>query len=514
MPNSRTDQSRHRRWNLVILAPVFALIALIAWAVASPIGSSPDDDYHLVSTWCALGDRPGLCEAVPGHPEERAVPKGVAQVLCTDLFPSQLAKCHADPAQSPTTLVPTARGNFVGTYPPVFYAAMGVFASTQYAVSAVAMRIVNAVLFVGLTTLLSLLLSPSRRRTLLWTWAIGVVPLGISLLASNNPSSWAIISGGSLWLALLGWFESTGRRAIGLGVLSAVFAVMGAGARADSAIYTVIAIALACILAVRRSQTFWLKAILPAVLAVVAVLFYFGANQSVGSSGLTGGHDTSAPLTTGQYLWNYFLELPELWAGSLGTWPIGWLDTPMPALVSVAAVAVFGAVTFAGLRSSSARKLIGLGFALLMLIAVPSWVLLKSTALVGQEVQPRYLLPLLLMVAGAAMLEANRRITFSRLQVAVAVLALALANAAALHANIARYFTGLSVMDIDLNLGVQRWWGGPISPMVVWIVGALAFAAAVFFALWFVNIRDDLRDEPIETQPASRSDSQTVEANG
>jgi predicted membrane protein DUF2142 len=492
--NSRTDPSRHRRRNLIILAPVFALIALIVWAVATPIGSSPDDDYHLASAWCALGDRPGLCEAVPGHPEERAIPKGIAQVLCNDLYPSQLVKCDVDPRQSPTELIPTARGNFAGTYPPVYYAVMGVFASTQYAVSAIIMRIVNAVLFVGLTSLLYWLLTPSRRRTLAWTWAIGIVPLGISLLSSNNPSSWAIIAGGSLWLAVLGWFESSGRRAIGLGALSVVFAVMGAGARADSAIYTVLGAALACILAVSRTRAFWLKAILPAALVVIAVLFYFGANQSAGTSGLTGSHDTSTPLVTAQYLWNYVLELPQLWAGSLGTWPIGWLDIPMPALVSVAAVAVFGAVTFTGLRSSSFRKLLGLGFALLTLIAVPSWVLLRSTAVVGQEVQPRYVLPLLLMFAGVALLEANRRISFSRLQTGIVVLALSLANAAALHVTIRRYVTGLSVIDPNLNHNVQWWWGGPISPMVVWVIGVLAFAAAVFFAVWFLNSRDDVRE--------------------
>lgn len=504
MPNSRTAPSSRRRRNLIFLAPVFALIALILWAVATPIGSSPDDDFHLASTWCALGDRPGLCESVPGHPEERAIPKGVAQVLCNDLYPSQLVKCDVDPRQSPTELIPTERGNFAGTYPPVYYAVMGVFASPQYAVSAMVMRIVNAVLFVGLTSLLFWLLTPSRRRTLAWTWAIGIVPLGVSLISSNNPSSWAIIAGGSLWIAVLGWFEASGRRAIGLGVLSVVFAVMGAGARADSAIYTVLGAALAVILAVNRTKTFWLKAILPAALAVIAVLFYIGANQRVGTSGLTGSHDTTAPLMTAQYLWNYVLELPQLWAGSLGTWPIGWLDIPMPALVSVAAVGVFGAVTFSGLRSSSPRKLIGLGFALLMLIAVPSWVLLRSTALVGQEVQPRYVLPLLLMFAGVALLEANRRISFSRLQIGVAVLALSIANAAALHVTIARYVTGLSVIDVNLNHDVHWWWGGPISPMVVWVLGVLAFAAAAFFALWFVNARDepsdahDARDARIE----------------
>lgn len=489
MQFSPTDQSGRRRWPLLLGVPVFALIALIMWAVATPVGSSPDDDYHLASVWCALGDRPGLCEQVPGHPEERAIPKGVAQVLCTDLFPSQLAKCDVDPTQPPTVLIATNRGNFGGTYPPVYYTVMGVFASSHYAVSAIAMRIVNAVLFVGLTSLLYWLLPPSRRRTLLWTWTIGIVPLGISLLSSNNPSSWAIIAGGSLWLALLGWFESDGRRAIGLGALAVVFAVMGAGARADSAIYTVLAVVVAVILAVNRTRAFLLKAILPAALVVIGVLFYFGANQSVGTSGLTGSHDVSAPLTTAQYLWDYIIDLPQLWAGSLGTWPIGWLDVPMPSVVSVAAVAVFGAVTFAGLRSISVRKLIALGFALAMMFAVPAYILLKSKATVGQEVQPRYILPLLLMFAGVALLEAGRRLRFTRFQVGVAAFALSIANTVALHVSMQRYVSGSTVADVNLSHGQHWWWSSSIPPMLVWILGSLAFAAAVAGALWLANRR-------------------------
>ncbi|MFF1571806.1 DUF2142 domain-containing protein [Leifsonia sp. NPDC058292] len=504
MQNSRTDQSGRRRRNLIFLVPVFALIALITWAVATPVGSSPDDDYHLASAWCALGDRPGLCEAVPGHPEERALPKGVAQVLCNSEYPTQLVKCDVDPDQAPTALIPTERGNFAGTYPPVFYTVMGVFASSQYAVSAIVMRIVNAVLFVGLTSLLYLFLNPSRRRTLLWMWTIGVVPLGLSLLSSNNPSSWAIIAGGSLWLAALGWFESSGKRAIGLGILTVVFTIMGAGARADSAIYAILGLAVACILAVRRARVFWLKAILPAALVIVAALFYFGANQSVGSSGLSGSHEAVAGMTTAQYLWDYVLELPQLWAGSLGTWPIGWLDIPMPALVSVAAVGVFGAFAFAGLRSASWRKLIALAFALVMMFAVPAWVLFKGSATVGQEVQPRYVLPLLLMFAGIALIEVGRRISFTRVQIVVATVALGMAGAAALHVTIRRYVTGLQVTDINLNSGAQWWWGGPVSPMLVWLIGSAAFAAAVFFALWCA--RDSSADRTIEPGAALRND--------
>lgn len=39
------------------------LLALVAWAFASPVGATPDEDFHLVSTWCGGGLRDGACEA-------------------------------------------------------------------------------------------------------------------------------------------------------------------------------------------------------------------------------------------------------------------------------------------------------------------------------------------------------------------------------------------------------------------------------------------------------------------
>ena len=49
---------------LVLLAPALALIALLAWVFASPIGASPDDDYHLTSAWCAGPSAGDTCAMV------------------------------------------------------------------------------------------------------------------------------------------------------------------------------------------------------------------------------------------------------------------------------------------------------------------------------------------------------------------------------------------------------------------------------------------------------------------
>ncbi len=103
------------------------------------------------------------------------------------------------------------RGNFTGAYPPVFYAVMGWFAGDNITSSVIAMRLINSALFVALGTLLFVLLPAMRRPTLVWGWLITTMPLGLFLIASNNPSGWAVTGVGTAWLALLGYYESSGQ---------------------------------------------------------------------------------------------------------------------------------------------------------------------------------------------------------------------------------------------------------------------------------------------------------------
>lgn len=485
--HSDTGAARPYRFRLILLAPVFALVALLCWSVAAPVGSSPDDDFHLASIWCGLGDRPGLCEAVPGHPDERAVPREIVNAPgCFHQKPNRSAACQAATIRDPDKLVPTDRGNFAAhQYPPVYYTVMSVFASRAVTFSAILIRIVNVVLFVGLVTLLYLLLPVLRKPTLLWAWIVSIVPLGTFLIASDNGSAWAIISGGSFWLALVGYFESTGRRKISLAVLSAVLAVMGAGARADAAVYTCIAAVVVSVLCFRRARRFWIDAILPLCIIVVAALFYHFASQSgITSSGFGSGAPTASGHAKLGLLGLNILGVPSLWAGTLGTWDLGWLDTELPAIVPAAMALAFIGVSFVGLRGPGLRKTIAFVIVLVSAWLIPAWVLTQGGNEVGQNVQPRYIYPLVILLAGVAIFRVARApLRLGRLQLVLVAAAVALANAISLHVSMRRYISGQKIGALDLDHDLQWWWHVPVSPMAVWIVGALAGAIAVVVIL-------------------------------
>jgi len=473
------------------------MITLTCWAFASPLGASPDDDFHLTSIWCAWGDRPGLCEST-GHPGSRLIPAQIADsAICYAYHSDQSAACQAGyQGTKPGDMVYATRGNFDGLYPPLFYATTGALASPNIEASAIAMRIMSAVIFVAMATLLYLLLPRSRRPTLAWAWLVSTIPLGLFIIASNNPSSWAITSSGSLWIALLGYFESTGRRRIALGALAAVAALLGAGARSDAAVYSILAVIVVLVLSFERSRRFLMLSILPVAIIVVCAVFYLTSSQgSVAASDTTGSAAASTnPLTL---LLANALNLPLLWAGVFGSWGLGWLDTPMPGVVSVGALVCFAVVVFIGLRSTDLRKKLALALVAVGLVVFPSYVLLQAGAVVGGDVQPRYILPLIVMLTGVALLTiGDRPFSLSALQRDVIVVLLIVAQAMALHFTMRRYISGLDVADWNLDNHVEWWWGG-IPPMVVWAIAVVAFGAMTIIVSRRALTSDDAVGEPV-----------------
>jgi hypothetical protein len=476
------------RW--IALLPVAVLVALGAWAFASPVGASPDDDFHLASIWCAGGERPGLC-ASGDSPTERRVDSSLVQAACFADDSKLSADCQSDLGlfESTTPTVSTDRGSFANNYPPIYYTVMNWFASPNIEVSALVMRFVNIAFFVVSGMALWFLLPRAKRRTLLLMWTVTTIPLGLSLIASNNPSSWAITGVPTAWFALYAFLLATGwgKRRIALGLLFALEAFVASGARADAAIYTVIGSLAAIALTWKSSRSYRVALILPAALAIVSALFFvFSGQSSVASEGLssleTNTINAQNPRTAVGVFAVNLAQLPFLWVGAFGSWGLGWLDTEMPAIVWASGAGVFVAVLFFALGKVSRRRLLVAAGVGLLIALIPLYVLERSLSHVGEQVQPRYILPLMILCAGVLLLAFDRaEVSLTRAQGLLAAGALWAAGAMALFVNIKRYVAGINTSSgINLDADTQWWWHATPSPMTIWVIGSLALAGAIF----------------------------------
>lgn len=480
-------------------AGLLLLIALSAWALSSPVGASPDDDFHLASIWCGNGEREGLCG--PGDDEKsRLIPDKAANSICYAFQPETDASCQGeDFLDEGITLAESDRVNSGSQYPSGFYFWNSFFASDNIAVSTIMIRIANAALFSALTVGTWLLLPRRFRLTLSAGIALTFVPLAAFLIPSTNPSSWSIMSMAILFPALLGFFATSGAQRIALGGVAIFSALLGLGARGDSAAYTAVAICAAVVLSFRTQKRFWLSAALPAALLILAAVAFLTAGQT---GVALGGMSSGAPAASKPVLLveNIF-GMPMLWGGVFGIdWGLGWLDTMMPPIVWGCTLFVAAGALFLSLRWQGWRKLVaiaGTGFAAL---AVPLYILVQSGVTVGFEVQPRYILPLVTLFMMTAIAPSTgteavhaRGIRFTREQTWAIAALLTIANSVALYANMRRY-TGPGTLHPSGN--VDWWWAAGPTPLVTWLLGSAAFGAimALFAYTTVVAARVDTTD--------------------
>lgn len=470
----------HRRFGMLV-APLLVFTALAAWALSSPVGASPDDDFHLTSIWCATGDSQ-YC-APSGDEGTRLVPPAVANPACFAYDADESAACQNRIDFSAGATDETERGNFAGGYPVVYYGTMSLFVGPDVHASVLVMRLVNIALFIGIGVALYLLLPANRRQILVWQWALTTVPLGLFSLASNNPSSWAIMGIGYGWLALLGFYESRGWSRIALGALYLLGAVMASGSRSDATVLFILATFAAVLLSAHRSRRFWLSSILPLVgFAICALLFRASRSAEAVTGGVADHIGIGAILQRVAY---NLTEVPSIWTGIFGqSWGLGWLDTSMPAVVWVSGLAAVIGAGFVAARASSARKsfVVAVGVAALALIPVALLVLSGND--VGDDYQPRYLLPLVVVFVGVVFFTLNsQQVRLSRVQSWLIVAALSGAQFIALYLNTRRYVTGIDALSPNLDAGREWWWNLMITPNIAWIVGSLCFAGALALLL-------------------------------
>lgn len=557
-----TQRSRDRTRSAFFLTAVATLlwVALAAWAVASPVGASPDDDYHLAMLYCAAG-------------EAECTREGTRTGPCFTMRPDVPASC-ADYASLQT---PPTEGIIRGHYPPLYYAVMSNLIGPTVGATVLTIRLVNVTLAVLIAGVGSMLLtSRALRPAVTVGWLVASVPLGMYFLASINPTAWAVIGLGALWGPLASFLtdahsarqpESAGvRRLAAFRVLFvAAAAFMALGSRSESALWLpLIALAVA-LLAIPwpltsprawRADRIGLRLLLPAGLLVasLAALLIFGQAKADRLASTA-----SSPLGSGEPYrgWQVIEQTFNSFAGTLGLPGVpgsglGTYDVPIPAIGAFASVLALGAVITLGVGTLYPRKVASLVFLLGTSVTITAFLWSRRD---WEYYQPRYFLPLTVVMVGLVLvprLLAGQRdrqpdgapsteapvvppavettpagigaannsdgAGETRLQFALILAAVAFANAVALASTLLRFLRGVVFQTSRdpltqdapvvrpgelLRVEVPEWWlVGGLTPGDVWLLGSVSFALALTL-VWvaFDGLRGSVSAVPARITP-------------
>lgn len=492
-----------RRLALPLLAGLGLFMSLSSWAMSSPVGSAPDDTYHLPTIWCSWGEH-ATCERasngsfmVPQSIGETClIQKSARSAACTYLQTNELtiaphlALVERD-VEKATDVPSQLSGN------AVFHRVLRIFVGPDAAFSALLMRFVN-IFIASLLFAWGLLVSRhGARRALALAWLVASVPIGMFIMSSTNPSSWAIAGVATYWVFLLAVLKP--RRdlpyARGLamaGLLCSAF--IAVGSRADTLVFlggSTVAVVLVAwkSLRVRMGALVGLGiiAVVIGILMVVTsigdrlvlVLQSFTTSQEGSSFNNVMGWNNSV---------NHVVELPSfLWAFVGGQAPsfgpptaysrgLSWMDVGIPSIVGILMLLAVVSVVAWGFDVYNTRKVVAVGLALVVLLAAV--IVPLEGANYGPEVvlQPRYFLPMLYVVIGLATLRSRLSGSPRILVLVVVVSSVLLANAVAQLAFLHRFTNGEMLPWIRLDLEPNWWWlNFPLSPTATWVIGVVGF---------------------------------------
>jgi hypothetical protein len=460
----------------------------------------PDEQFHAVSAWCANGERPGICE----HVSEAAVlvPGQISGLTC---HVSQITSSAACAREARTAMVEQP-SRFVNansdSYPNGFYHVMNLLASGDVSTSIVAMRIFNGLLAVALLFSLLALAPRTIRQAVCFSWGICLVPLGLFVICSINPSSWTIIAAGLSWAFAYAALQATRKRdALILSALTIVTVAMGASSRVDGAALAVLGVIIGVALSPRGRRLLQAHTAKVSIGIAAAIALLVLALAGTGQWALL--TDISADGSNTALLLNNIVEVPQLWIGALGSWNdiwgLGWFDVPLPAAVGVLGVLAYGGALAVGLSQAFHTKSIAILIVAAAITLVPIAFLQTQGVGVGAWVQPRYLLPGMLLLLGIAL--TNRASTgvcrMSTPQVALLAGSVIFSATFALHRLMRRYITGIDITGWSLDDAAEWWWPSLPSPNAVWIIGSVSYAALVIIAFRMTSRIPKAQDEAL-----------------
>jgi hypothetical protein len=492
-----------------------------AWALVSPMGSSPDEPSHILKAEATVrGQFTGTPTKIAGN-QHVVVPRDIAE-------PGGNIRCYRFDATMTPACVParsTANGDalvtqntHVGGYDPLYYAVVGlpslVFTGNH---AWYAMRIVNALLdgfFIGI---LFFVAAQLRRTPAFLAWvAVALTPMTLYLTGMVNPNGVEIV--GCAALAALAWLVVSDRSRTNLRsrmTLLAVVGVVAGSARSLSPAYVaLILVAVVLSFPLRRSADLLRSRAVVVGLVVGVVGLVAAGLWTILVTAPAGLLPTNTPRDGFLRAFTETLRQTSSYGRQM-IGELGWLDTQLPGVVYVGWTVGIGflvvAVVLLGARATTRGALL----LMLAVLFVPAIVQAPSVKTFGYVWQGRYTLPIFVatvLVAGLVVERALlRRIPAVRV-VAVLGSAAAFGQCAAWFTAYKRYAVGTQGSWRDL-LHATTWAppGGLVPATAVFAVGTLGM---LVLSIVIASALSRSRRDDVPTRPQADRDPSLLESPG
>lgn len=409
-------RQEQRRWLTFLLAFVLILAPMALWALASPIGSIPDEPSHAIR---AAAVARGQVASVP-WPEnpsltEATVPENIAnahQLVCFAFDGEVTADCQEALRDRSESLVTT--GSSAGLNSPAFYAIVG-WPSLLVTGDAAfyAMRLAGAAVCAFALAVMFMQLTLLPR----WRWAVvgaivGVTPMVLYLGGSLNPNGLEVAAAGGLFATLLAMTRGDARGLLlwEQSVLALVTAGLLMTTRSISLLWVLIIVVVAIFLGQRARVLSLLKSPPGLVLLGGSVLIGLATVAwYLQPPALAGSAPTSLGLVSYLFAAGYtFIQSIDWVFGMIGFF--GWVDTPAPSATIMAWVAALLLLLSAAVVWGRRRTTVAVWGLLGICLIVPVLTTLSVYAQYGYIWQGRYMLAMfvcLLIVAGLALDDAG-----------------------------------------------------------------------------------------------------------
>ncbi len=449
---------------LAVLSSAFFFISLCAWSLSGPVTSGYDSTFHLSNIWCAKGEKPGICEDY-----SKVDGKTYGNV------PAELASSPQTPEYFRAELSDPSRKS-------PFYSIMNLLVTENTTQSVLLIRLLNAFLSSFVFFALLFFATKKVRIAVLSSWTFTVAPIIIATLWQPNPRSWGYLSVMSSWAFLfiaLSNHEFSKVKKTCLWIVLCFSLFLAFTSRVDATLFCVFTCGVVLLVGLLKNG--FLKPKTVGVAAVISLTVFLVLRFFSSSIQWYTQFSFSAVFGSRQTLF-VLIHLPENIADSLGL-GLRYPDLG-PNSIGILGVVLFGIAISSWLREGNA-------FQIAATSAVFGFMLLSMFQIAfywpeANEASGVYIAALLTVCLGIASIYSKSENFFPNTnnQRFLAILLVSVSHALTLYSKFDWSLRANVTKDTytQLSLSGGWWWNTPIGPNVVYLIGALAFPAWLFFS--------------------------------